>query len=115
MQKLIFMTFLVALSQLPSLGLPSPLTTAQKLEDFDQLLYRIHSGYGPLIYKQQNNIIALDSLEQSYRNQVAETKSTSEFYYLIRRFVAEFRDGHFRATLPTDYTSYVPVGTDLVN
>src|SRR5437763_94669 len=76
------------------------LTVEQKLSDLDQLVSLVKSGYGPRLYKKDKLKIDVDTLRAEYATKISESKSNAEFYYDIIRFIAEFHDGHFRATLP---------------
>jgi hypothetical protein len=89
-------------------------TTEQKLRDLDQMVTMMKAGYGPLKYKKDNFNIDVDILRAQYAPTIAETKTNAEFYYKLLQFIAEFHDGHFRATLPTDLKASVPFDTDLV-
>ncbi len=92
----------------------SNLTNEQKLSDLDQLVSLVKSGYGPLQYKKLNLNIDVDVLRATYAEKASQTKSNAEFYYLLMQFIAEFHDGHFRATLPTDRIASLPFAADLV-
>jgi len=86
----------------------------QKLSDLDQLVAVLKSGYGPLKYKKDKLNIDVDVLRAVYANEISQTQNTGEFYYSLLRFIAEFRDGHFRANIPTDTIATVPFETDLI-
>ena len=90
------------------------LTAAEKTLDFQQLIGRIKASYGPLEYKKAQLGIDIDALTAAYLPQIQETKSNTEFYYLIGKFVAEFRDSHFAAIIPTDKRSVLPFTVELV-
>lgn len=89
------------------------LNESQKLSDFNQLVYSVESGYGPLKYKSQIGI-DLNALKLKYTDKIKESKSNAEFYYLLKQFISEFHDGHFRSQLPTDLVAEVPVMTDYI-
>jgi Peptidase family S41/PDZ domain len=96
----------------------APIATAtaeQKLSDLDQLVTMIKAGYGPIQYKKEKLKIDVDALRTIYAQKLAATKSNGEYYYTILQFIAEFKDGHFRASLPTDRVSSLPFETDLVD
>ncbi len=95
-------------------AMSAQLTVAEKTLDFQQLLGRIKSSYGPLQYKKDSQGIDIDSLEANYLRQIQESKSNSEFYYLIGQFVAEFHDSHFAAMIPTDKRSVLPFTVEYV-
>lgn len=90
-----------------------PLTADEKLSDLHQMVSRLKSGYGPLQYKKKIGI-DIDVVAQKYANKVTATKSNGEFYYEMIKFIAEFKDGHFSANLPTTYQAALPFSVDLV-
>lgn len=91
------------------------LTKQQALADFNQLNYRIESGYGPYEYKQKIGI-DLKALKEKYARQIEQGDLTSsQLHYLLIKYVAEFRDGHFGARIPTPHVKSVPVVTELVD
>jgi len=92
----------------------SELTTEQKLSDFEQLVSSMKSGYGPLKYKEESRGISIDVLAKSYSEKIRETKSNGAFYYLIVKFVAEFKDSHFSASLPTSHRANLGFICDMV-
>ncbi|MEY4617326.1 MAG: hypothetical protein RJB66_2286 [Pseudomonadota bacterium] len=101
-----------------SLGFASTalgLTETQKLADFHQLTSLIEAQYGPKLYKQEHMGISLESLKKSYEEQITQTKTNGEFYYLMVRFVAEFKDGHFGVTVPTEKVSSLGFTTDYID
>lgn len=91
------------------------LTQEQKLSDLDQMVSMVKSGYGPLKFKKDQLNIDVDILRAVYAQQIADTKTNAEFYYKLMNFIAEFHDGHFRATIETDLKASVPFDTDLVD
>jgi hypothetical protein len=91
-----------------------PLTGEEKMRDFEQLISLMKSGYGPLDYKRETQGIDIDALRVRYLPDVTATKTNLEFYYLVNRFVAEFKDSHFSARVPTDYRVSLGFATDLV-
>lgn len=90
------------------------LTTDQKLSDLTQLVSQIKSGYGPKNYKKEKLNIDIDVLQKKYSSLIAKTAMNSEFYYLMLKFAAEFKDSHFRVTLPTNFETFLGFTTDLV-
>lgn len=90
------------------------LTAEQKLSDLNQIVSMVKSGYGPLHYKNDKFNINVDILKNIYADKIADTTTNAQFYYTLIRFIAEFHDGHFRATLPTNLKASVPFDTDLV-
>jgi C-terminal processing protease CtpA/Prc len=90
------------------------LTNEEKLSDLNQMVSRLKSGYGPLQYKKSKLGIDVDLLQAKYAAEIANTKSNGEFYYKIMNFIAEFKDGHFSANLPTTHKASLPFTVDLV-
>ncbi|OFZ30517.1 MAG: hypothetical protein A2622_08955 [Bdellovibrionales bacterium RIFCSPHIGHO2_01_FULL_40_29] len=89
-------------------ALAAQLTVEEKTLDFQQLIGRIKASYGPLEYKKESLGIDIDVLQAHYLRQIQESKSNTEFYYLIAQFVAEFQDSHFAAILPSNKSSVLP-------
>jgi hypothetical protein len=92
----------------------APLTSTEKLSDLNQLVAQMKAGYGPLQYKNEVLHINIDRLAQKYRDRVSATQTNGDFYYLLVQFVAEFKDSHFSASLPTTQVASLPFTTDLV-
>ncbi len=92
----------------------SQLTVEEKTLDFQQLLGRIKSSYGPLEYKKDILKIDIDQLQTEYLRRIQQSKTNDEFYYLITQFVAEFKDSHFAASNPSNRRSALPFSVDLV-
>jgi C-terminal processing protease CtpA/Prc len=90
------------------------LTVEEKTLDFQQLIGRMKSSYGPLLYKKDKLGIDIDQLQTQYLRLIQESKTNSDFYYLINKFVAEFKDSHFAAQIPTDKKSVLPFFVELV-
>ncbi len=109
---------LVAITLLASIQVPAlanrALTEAERLADFNQLVYRIESNYGPLKLKPTSIGLDMEHLKARYRDEVVKARTNGEFYYTIVRFVAEFKDGHFGAQVPTTRRAALPFSTDLV-
>lgn len=91
------------------------LTEVQKLADFHQLTALIDAQYGPKIYKKENLGIDLAALATQYEEKVKKTQTNAEFYYLMVQFVAEFKDGHFGITVPSDRVASLGLTTDYIN
>jgi hypothetical protein len=92
----------------------APLTAAQKLSDFEQLIGRIESNYGPLLLKPASIRLDLGKAKDEARAEIAATATNAEFYYAMVRFVARFKDGHFKLSLPTTLEASLPFGVDLI-
>ena len=75
------------------------LSTEEKIAD----LYWIYSQYGenyaPLEYKEKTLGISFEKLKLDYVEAAKKTTSNDEFYDLMFKFVAEFRDAHNSASL----------------
>ncbi len=108
------MKFLFAFILLMPMAFARPLNVTQKISDLDELIAQINVGYGPLQYKKSLLGTDVQSLRGKYVEEIKNTKNNSEFYYLMVRFVAEFQDSHFRASLPTDLVTSLGFSTDLV-
>lgn len=91
-----------------------PLTVEEKLADLQQLSSTIRANYGPLKYKNEVFKLSVDDLEKAYSEKVKQTKTNGAFYYLMVRFVAEFKDSHFSLRLPTTHRSKLGFSTDLI-
>jgi len=90
------------------------LTYSEKLSDLDQIVSIMKSGYGPLQYKKAELGIDIDLLRNEYADKLRASRTNREFYYLLVEFVAEFRDSHFGASLPTKHGATLPFSTDLI-
>jgi C-terminal processing protease CtpA/Prc len=90
------------------------LTETERLSDFEQLVSMIKSGYGPLHYKENSISMNMETMNTNYRSRVKAAKTNGEFYYTLIEFIAEFKDSHFSAFVPTTHVASVPFMTDLV-
>ncbi len=91
------------------------LTLEKKFSDFDQLNASIQSYYGPLRFKQEVMNYDLESIKKAYEVKIGQTKGNRDFYYLLKQYIAEFHDGHFRSRVPTNYVKSLPIATEWVN
>lgn len=91
------------------------LTEAQKLADFHQIVGLIEAQYGPKIFKQEHLGIDLKTLSAAYEDKIKQTKSNGEYYYLMVKFIAEFKDGHFSVSVPSTKVSSLGFTTDYIN
>ncbi len=112
--KVLVSILMFALTAMVSVSEARDLTSEEKLSDLNQLVSRLKSGYGPLQYKKKNLGIDIDVLAQKYSATMTATKTNGEFYYQMMRFIAEFKDGHFSANLPTTYKASLPFTVDLI-
>jgi hypothetical protein len=81
---------------------PAPrakLTEFQRKADMNWLLSQIETNYAPLEYKQKLHHIDYEKLKDHYLDDAAKDQSNEEFYRLMFKLVAEFKDGHFSAGL----------------
>ncbi len=90
------------------------LTEAQRLSDLNQFFAMVEAGYGPIQYKESQLGVTIAGLRAKYEPLVRAPQSNGEFYYLMKKLVAEFKDGHFNMTVPTDHLAQVGILTDLV-
>jgi hypothetical protein len=104
--------FIFVLFMLPLSLFARPLTQDEMLRDFNQLTSSVRSSYGPLEFKQQEMGISIDELEAAYTKKIEQITSNSDFYYLIVQFVAEFKDSHFSARIPTDHSATLGFSTE---
>lgn len=114
MKRLVLLVGIIAQFCVVSPVFARPLTTEEKLTDFRGLVAQVKSGYGPLLYKKEKLGIDLDVIAAAYEPRVAATQTNRDFYYTLVKFISEFKDGHFNATVPTDHQKELPLGFDLV-
>lgn len=91
------------------------LTVEQKLSDLNQLFSMVESGYGPLRFKSTKLKLNVSDLRLKYEPLVRATTTNGDFYYLMKKLVAEFQDGHFGISIPSDHEASLPITTDLVD
>lgn len=113
--RVLFVLLSTALIWTGSLAQAQTLSEQQKLSDLNQLLSLIESGYGPLHYKEKVLGLSVSAIRAKYEPLARATASNGEFYYLLRKLVTEFQDGHFGISVPTDHVASLPIMTDLVN
>lgn len=89
------------------------LSQEQKKAELEALSSLIKNQYGPYDYKERQLKISVDALVSNYVEQAKDT-SNLQFYYLLNRFIAEFRDSHFGSRLQTDHVSQLGFITDRV-
>ena len=109
--KLIAALLLVASS---NIAMALPISMEERLSDFDQLNASIKSSYGPLQYKITEQGLNFEKLQKDYRLLVLLTKSNADFYYLVRKYISEFHDGHFFAIVPSERMAFFPATAELV-
>lgn len=91
------------------------LTTEEKLADLNQMVSNLKQGYGPLEHKKSLLNIDIDKLHEDYTKKVMESKTNSEFYYLMMDFIAEFKDGHFWGRIPSTHIGKMGFLTSLID
>ena len=90
------------------------LTTEQKVLDFQQLIGQIKSNYGPLDYKINVQKIDVEALQKKYLSQIEASNTDAEFFDLMIRFSAEFKDSHFGLRIPSKKRAALGFTTDLI-
>jgi C-terminal processing protease CtpA/Prc len=75
------------------------LSTEEKVADLYWIYSQFGENYAPLELKQKLHGIDYEKLKAQYVEAAASTKSNDEFYQLMMRFVAEFKDAHTSAAL----------------
>jgi len=90
------------------------LTESEKTSDVEQFFQLIKSSYGPLRFKESDQGINVESLRAKYLELARETQSNSEFYYMLGRLIAEFRDSHFSVNIPSRMRASLGFSVDLV-
>lgn len=81
-----------------------PLTPQEKHDEFTALATLIRASYGPYELKSKTLKVDLNEMVDRY-SKVAAKATNLEFYYLVNRFVAEFRDSHFGTRIKTDHVA----------
>ncbi len=97
--KLFAALVVFALLQACSAAPRHQLTNEEKTADLYWLFSQFNENYAPLAYKQQRYGFTFDGLKTQYLQQAQTTKTNEEFYLLMHRFVAEFRDAHTASSL----------------
>lgn len=76
---------------------PAPrhtLTVEERKADLAWLFSQFGQNYAPLTYKEERFNFKFDELKAKYLAEAETTKTNEEFYLLMHRFVAEFKDAH---------------------
>lgn len=105
--------FILFLAIISGSLLALPLTSEEKRSEIRELSTLIKSQYGPYEYKVKALKMDVDALVTRYST-TAETSSNLEFFYLLNRFVAEFRDSHFNSLVNTNHVSLLGFVADRV-
>lgn len=75
------------------------LNTEEKIADLYWIYSQFGENYAPLDYKEKLHGFRYDELKKTYLEAAAQTKTNEEFYTLMFRLVAEFKDAHTSAGL----------------
>jgi C-terminal processing protease CtpA/Prc len=75
------------------------LSASEKEADMKWLFSIFGNNYAPLEYKEKLHEFDFEKLKKTYLSRAMRTKSNDEFYRLMARFVAEFRDAHTGGTI----------------
>ncbi len=81
---------------------PAPrrtLTPEEKQADMMWLYSKFGANYAPMKYKEELHGINFQELKEKYLVAAGETQNNDEFYALVHKFVAEFKDAHLGATI----------------
>ncbi len=76
------------------------LSQSEKLQDFDVALTYLNNFYAPLQYKEQIFKLDLDNIYNTLRIEVENSKSDLEFYQILAKLFARFRDSHLDMKIP---------------
>lgn len=75
------------------------LSASEKEADMKWLFSIFNNNYAPQEYKEKLHGFDFEKLKKTYLARAMRTKSNDEFYRLMARFVAEFRDAHTGGTI----------------
>lgn len=81
---------------------PAPrrtLTSDEKVADLYWIYSQFGNNYAPLEYKQKTHQFSYEELKKKYVAEAQATQTNDEFYALMYRFVAEFKDAHTSASI----------------
>ncbi|MBI3018554.1 MAG: PDZ domain-containing protein [Deltaproteobacteria bacterium] len=112
MKRVLSFLFIFLLSQ--TTFADEQLSLEQKTADIDQVVSLVKSAYGPRDYKKSQLGIDVDQLREKYVSLLPGT-TNREFYYLVLRLVAEFKDSHFLAMVPSTHVSSLGFTTEWVD
>ncbi len=90
------------------------LNAEQRLADFNQLVTIFQRNYGPLRWKQESIGLDFNKHVAEYKSRIASARSDAEFYNLLSRFTAGFKDGHITAIVPSTQRSNLGFTVDLI-
>ena len=75
------------------------LSAEEKIADMEWVFSEFGANYGPLEYKAARLGFNVEDLKNRYRDAARATANNDEFYLLLHRFVAEFKDAHTKGDL----------------
>lgn len=81
---------------------PAPrraLTSDEKVADLYWIYSQFGNNYAPLEYKEKTHQFTYEDLKKKYVAEAQATQTNDEFYALMYRFVAEFKDAHTSASI----------------
>ena len=78
-----------------------PMSADAKMSDMYWFYAMYDENYAPLEYKEQRYGFKFNDLKAKYLAEAQSTKSNEEFYGVVYKFVAEFRDAHNSASITT--------------
>ena len=85
------------------------MSTDQKLADFNTFATSVSSAYVAFKYKQKIGKLHWEQLLKDYNYRIANSKTNSEFYYLLREFLGRFDDSHISLELLNEtYSVMIP-------
>ncbi|HOL83688.1 MAG TPA: hypothetical protein PKZ62_00120 [Thermoclostridium caenicola] len=80
-----------------------PLTTEQKLEDFEYLYRMLEQNYPYFEVKKRQLGMDWLSKKQEFVSMIAETKSDAEFYHVLNSILMLLQNGHTNVISPSAY------------
>jgi hypothetical protein len=81
------------------------LSTQERLADFDQLLGFMRASYGMREYKETLLSFQLEPTAKSFRDQIPSLSNDDQFYDLVSRFLAMFKDSHLAQFRPSSMSA----------
>jgi hypothetical protein len=90
------------------------LTEEEKIADVEQFFQLVKAGYGPLGFKEASQGINQKSLRVRYLEEARQTKTNRNFYYMLGRLIAEYRDSHFSVMIPSKLRASLGFSVDLI-
>ena len=81
---------------------PNPraqLSAFQRQADMEWLLSKVEGNYAPLEYKQKKHNFKYEDLKANYLKKAVTEQTNEQFFHLMLRLIAEFKDGHMSGSL----------------